>query len=384
MTTIEDGVPIPEGETLEAPAAEEKPRRKPRARRKAEEKANPAASLLAALKFVAVAQKKNGPPGHQFCFMSGGWLAASDGILTVATPVAEDLNACPHTLRFINALSKTGEELSVTQLSANALAVKSGRFMALVPCANADEVPITGPDPQCAQLDDNVKRALGDVAVLATEGSPVAHYAAVLLQAGTAVATNGFAMLESWHGVDLPPGLLLPKQAATAIAKCGKPLTGFGFSNNSATFYFEDGSFIKTQLYAERYPAYEKVFECENIHAWAIPAEFFKAVRALESFSSNGVVYFNEGVISTDVEVEQASTYKIEGLPDGMAFNAKYLMQVESFFEKAHFENDEKPRVFFFGGNVRGVLMGVGKVEKQAPSVSSNSEEDDFSDDIPF
>ena len=47
--------------------------------------ANPAASLFAALKFVAVAQKKTGTVQQQFGMISGNWAAASNGVLTVAT-----------------------------------------------------------------------------------------------------------------------------------------------------------------------------------------------------------------------------------------------------------------------------------------------------------
>lgn len=94
-------------------------KKKPRARRKKSDTLNPAASLLAALKFVAVAQKKAGTVQQQFGVISGNWAAASNGVLTVATKVEEDLSACPHTYQLIDALSKVGEELSITQLSPN-------------------------------------------------------------------------------------------------------------------------------------------------------------------------------------------------------------------------------------------------------------------------
>ena len=149
---IDSNIPLPPEN--EAPVAEQ-PKKKPRARRQAaagKKKAkgpSPAASLLAALKFVAIAQKKAGPTNVQFGHIAHNWAAASDGVLTVAHPIEEDLVACPHTLQFIDALSKVGEELSITQLTANALAVSSGAFRALVPCVGFDDVPITAPDPQC-------------------------------------------------------------------------------------------------------------------------------------------------------------------------------------------------------------------------------------------
>lgn len=320
--------------------------------------ANPAASLLAALKFVAVAQKKTGTVQQQFGTISGNWAAASNGVLTVATKVEEDLAACPHTYQLIDALSKVGEDLSITQLSPTSLAVVSGAFRALVPCVGFDDVPITAPDPQCATIDDRIKTAFAAVAGLATDGAPNATYAAVLLQAGSAVATNGAALLEAWHGIDLPPGMMLPKCAAVAVAKAGPALTGFGFSASSATFYFENGAFIKTQLYGERYPNYQVVFEVEGLNPWPVPDDFYNGVRAIQSFSPNGNVFFDDGAVLSKMHKEEASTYKIEGLPERMGFSAKLLLSVEHAFKKAHFA-PEANKVVFFGDNLRGVLMGL-------------------------
>ncbi|AKI28738.1 DNA polymerase processivity factor [Stenotrophomonas phage vB_SmaS-DLP_2] len=378
---IDSNIPLPPED--EAPAAEQ-PKKKPRARRQAaagKKKAkgpSPAASLLAALKFVAIAQKKAGPTNVQFGHIAHNWAAASDGVLTVAHPIEEDLVACPHTLQFIDALSKVGEELSITQLTANALAVSSGAFRALVPCVGFDDVPITAPDPQCATIDDRIKTAFAAVAGLATDGAPNATFAAVLLQAGSAVATNGAALLEAWHGIDLPPGMMLPKCAAVAVAKAGPALTGFGFSASSATFYFENGAFIKTQLYGERYPNYQIVFEVEGLNPWPVPDDFYNGVRAIQSFSPNGNVFFDDGAVLSKMHKEEASTYKIEGLPERMGFSAKLLLSVEHAFKKAHFAPDAN-KVVFFGENIRGALMGLDLGSEATHNTSNN-----YEDDIPF
>lgn len=378
---IDSNIPLPPED--EAPAAEPT-KRKPRARKQAAAGKNkakgpsPAASLLAALKFVAIAQKKAGPTNVQFGHIAHNWAAASDGVLTVAHPIEEDLVACPHTLQFIDALSKVGEELSITQLTANALAVSSGAFRALVPCVGFDDVPISAPDPQCATIDDRIKTAFAAVAGLATDSAPNATYAAVLLQAGSAVATNGAALLEAWHGIDLPPGMMLPKCAAVAVAKAGPALTGFGFSASSATFYFENGAFIKTQLYGERYPNYQVVFEVEGLNPWPVPDDFYNGVRAIQSFSPNGNVFFDDGAVLSKMHKEEASTYKIEGLPERMGFSAKLLLSVEHAFKKAHFAPDAN-KVVFFGENLRGVIMGL-----DLGSEVTHNPSDNYEDDIPF
>jgi len=365
MAELETGVKLPP----------EEPKKKTRARRAAKPtEPNVAASLIAALKFVSVAQKKVGTPTQQHCAISGNWIVASNGVIMVGAKIEEDLTACPHTLQFIDALAKCGQELNITQLSENTLSVKSDKFKALIPCAGFAELELNAPDVKIAEIDDRIKAAFDCVACLTVEGAPNAVHAALLLQSGSAVATNGFALLEYWHGIDLPP-MLIPKASAVAIAKAGKPLTGFGFSGTSATFWFEDGSFIKTQLYGERYPHYGQILNVET-NPWPLPDEFFKAVHAVESFSKNGIVYFDNGLLSSREVEAEATTYKIEGLPEGMGFNAKYLTTLEHAIKTAHF-NKESNKLFFFGDAVRGVLMGV---ELNVPTPDN----DEFSDDIPF
>ena len=331
--------------------------KKARKPRKVKETApNPAASLIAALKFVKPAQSKTGTPEQQHCIISGHWMAATNGVLTIACPVEDDLNACPQSTQLLDALLKCGRELSITQLTQHALSVKSGEFKGLIPCCDFSELSITGPDPQIAAIDDRIKTALGCVMCLASDGAPSAVLASVLLQSGVAVASSGVSLLEYWHGIDLPPGLLMPKASAAAIAKCDKRLSGFGYSQNSATFYFEDGSFIKTQLFNERYVNYSIAFK--EVKYKPVPANFFKAVKAIESFSADGIIYFDEHSVSSHEQESEASTFKIEGLPEGMAFNSKLLLQVEHAFKSAVFDKTDN-KVYYCANDVRGVTMGV-------------------------
>jgi len=349
---------------------------KPRARANKKKSAtNPAASLIAALKFVSIAQKKVGPPGFQFCMATNNWLVASNGVLTAAHPIQEDLEACPHTIQLLDALSNVEDELSITQLSANCLAVTSGVFRALVPCVEPDALSIPEPDPEIAVIDDRVKTALANASYLATEGAPIAAYASVLLQAQTCVATNGTALAEAFHGNDLPPDLLMPKNSALAIAKSPYALKGFGFSQSSATFYFEGGALIKTQLFNEKYPNYQMLFlNCNYENYKELPSDFFKALAAIEPFASEGIVHFDNGSILSESNKDIASSYQIIGLPERMSFKIETLMELKHVLSGKVYFNKEMNRLEFFNEGVRGMVS----------SVVLKSSDDLNSEDIPF
>lgn len=379
---LDSNVPIP----LSTPAKTRT--RKPRATSVAAPVGpNPAQSLIDALKFVKPVQSKTGAAYQTHCIISGHWLCASNGILTMATPVHEDLNACPHSLDLLDALQKCGQDLNITQLSANQLAVRSGDFKAIIDCCSPSEINIPAPDNNIAKINNEVKDAIASVMVLANEDAPNAAYAGVLLQAGSTVATNGHALLEAWHGVDLPAGLLLPKPFCAAVGRSGKDATGFGYSPSSVTFHFDDGSFVKTQLYNERFPEYKHLFNRAR-ELWPIPLKLMEAIRAVESFSKNGIIYFDNDVVSSRELQSEATTFKIVGLPVGLAFNAKLLIQMEHAIRNIAF-NLENNETFFSADNIRGCLKGLDIKPKpldQTPEVKAANRKQfaDMDDDIPF
>jgi DNA polymerase III sliding clamp (beta) subunit (PCNA family) len=374
---------------------------KPRARRKPSvEAGNPSAKLIAALKFVSMAQSKVGTPSDQHCMMLNHWLVATNGVMTIGTKVDESMSVCPHTMQFIDALTASYGDQVISQESPAVLSVQAGEFRGLVACVDPSAVPMPPPDPPIAQIGQPVIDALDAVQFLATDGAPEAHTAAVLLQANTAVAMDGKMLMEAWHGTDLPPSLLLPRKSVQAIVKCKKLPTGFGYSDSSVTIWFEDGSFIKTQLYKANYPNYHHLFP-ETPNAYPLPEGFFKAVHTIMSFSENGHVYFNNGAVASDLHETKASTFKIEGLTEEMGFNGKYLIDAQIHMNAAQFI-PEKTKMVFYGNSCRGVIMGLDvprqrEVQKKpgasafGPVTDRNdiltpgkTGWDDLDDDIPF
>lgn len=367
--------------TTPAPAPAAKPKR---ARAKAATAAkgktapNPAATLIAAVKFISVAQAKNGTVAETYCHIAHNWAAASNGVLTVATKIEEDLQACPQTSTFLDALNRVDTDLQITQISQGFLSVASGDFRGVIPCAPFEQVPITPPDEPVAGIDDRLKQAFEAVLKVPNDSSPHPEYAGVLLQGGSVVATNGAVIFEYWHGIDLPPNLLLPKVALQAVLKSGKKLERLGFSPSSVTFWFEDGSFIKTQTFAAQFPAYKNVIECNYGDMWPVPDNFFKAVEAVASFSDGGLVYFKNGQVVSNPNDETPSFYRIEGLPEGVGFDGKYIAMIEGRASRLLFQDEdptgrnEIPRLFFVGNDLRGVIAGL---EKKSPAVYRATEE---------
>jgi hypothetical protein len=202
----------------------------------------------------------------------------------------------------------------------------------------------------------------------------------VLIQAGTVCATDKVVFIEAWHGVDLPT-VFIPRVAANAIANSQKPLKTFGFSENSATFFFEDDSFIKTQLFENTFPDYSNIFNVEP-NPWPLPAGFYEGLEAITPFAKN-IVYFRNGkMLSSRVELD-ATSYDIEGLPKETSFNIEKLQIIRPYAHSVHF-NATYAASFFFSqdGLIRGAIAKIAYNEKETPKPKNGF--NDMDDDIPF
>lgn len=328
-----------------------------RARCKSDEESN----LVAALKFVSAAQgDSKAETQHTHVMLSKQWATATNPVFAMGHRITDDIDACPHTARLIDALSKCGQTLSITSLDSGKLSIKSDKFRALVPCVPGALMPPALPDTPCATLNDALRAGFAAVADVAgpVQGREWAN--AVMLQAGSVVACDGICAVEFWHGIDLPPGLVIPKAAVVAILKTGKPLAKFGFSSNTATFYFDDESWLKTQLMTVDYPNVGRILNVQS-NPWPLPPGFFDALKAVASFSETGQVFFNEhNVLASHPNGEEGAMYEIEGIPPNKAYNSKYLLAFEKLADRFDFNpHDPIGNCVFFGDNLRGVIAAI-------------------------
>jgi hypothetical protein len=178
-------------------------------------------------------------------------------------------------------------------------------------------------------------------------------------------ATNTTVLFEYWHGIDLPPwGFAIPKAFAAAIVKTPKKPTGFGFGERSVTIWFEDGSWLKTQLFnVSEWPNIDKQFEYTFFPS-DVPEGLFEGVRAIERFSEDGGIHFHDGKLKTTYDNYRGeadgpvygASYEVPGLQPGHTFSANLLRLIEPVVTMIDYTSVED-RAFFFGDMLRGVIM---------------------------
>jgi hypothetical protein len=345
------------------------------ARRPSKKAKSEAASKLAeALNFIAPAYKDGEEAYKAHARLAGKMITATDGVFSAGHSVEEELALCPHIGRFIDALNRAGSTLALTENENGTLLVKGDRIRATVPCLAGDQIPQAMPDPRCAAIDDRLKDGFARLLPLIdNEGERVVEVS-VLLQANSMTSTNGRVIFEYWHGIDLPPGLVIPKTFAAAVAGCGKKLEGFGFSNKSVTFYFEDGSWYKTQQYGDKWPETSHLFNYPAYPA-AVPEGLFEAVKAVESFSKDGLIHFHDEKVKSTYDKYQdfgspvyGATFDVPGLQKGHSFTAKLFRSIEPVCAQLDYTSNDD-RAFFFDetGSLRGCIMKA-RAEAREPA----------------
>lgn len=311
--------------------------------------------FVEALNFVSVATKKQGAPFETHTKLAAKWAKAFNGVVAAAHIMEEELYACPHHQTLLDAMARCGDTFSITQMDRDRLAVKSGKFRAVVPCIDPELIGEIEPDMAIAPIDDRFKTAIGAVGILASESGQSVVDASLLIRSGSVVGTNRLVLFECWHGIDLPV-MSLPKAGVVALTKQSKPLLGFGVSSSNATFHYE-GAWIRSQFYSDTWPNVDSVFNKPH-NAWPIPEGFFTALKAVSEFSTDGDVYFHDGVLRSHDSEAIGAAYEVRGLPRGPIFNAKRLAMIEPYAKQIDFMTNGEKILTFFGDNIRGVVCG--------------------------
>lgn len=318
-------------------------------------------ALLQALEFVSVVSEKLGSPNETHVGLRNNWAIAFNGIVAAGAPIPEALYCHPHTLLFMEALSKCDEGYSLTQLDNQRLSIKSGKFKATVPCLDPLLMQDAQPDPMITPITNAFKDAVEAVGVLASENAQHVLTASVLMNGQSVISTNRVMILEYWHSLDLPPNIPLPKEFVKALVKQKKNLSGFGFSNSSCTFWYEDGSWLRTQLYSDKWPDVNSILNREA-NLWTIDQGFFKALESVAPFSEDGNVYSDLNLLMSHADKELGASYECSGIPKGFVYPIKQLQIMKPYVKQIDYMAsgvaDSSYCLVFMGEKMRGVISG--------------------------
>lgn len=316
--------------------------------------------LVKALEYLSLLFKA-GDDQSMYCNMGVNRAVAFNMVLAAGAPVEVDFTACPHTALFLRAIDECGKEYQVTQLSTEKLLVRSETWQAYIPCANPLTLSWPIPDAPRAPVDDRLTLALKKTAgVVDAKGETVVE-SSFQLQPFSCLATNRRVILQAWHGIDMPPGLLLPLSAAKIlfkVHKAGKHLTMFGFSKETITFYFDDDTWLRSQLFQDRPVQIDEKFNCSTQER-AVPQELFAAANKVAPFSATGSVFIKDGFVSSHKPgtVQQGSELKLPIQGEHAPREYFYAdLRIIAPHVTSWDEISRQDATYFSGENLRGLI----------------------------
>lgn len=329
-----------------------------RATKKTEE-----SEILAAVRFAALAQQNEGAVHQTHCRLTGDLIIAYDGILAAGAALdSGDIQISPNTYQFLKALERSKDKYSLSLLDDGSIVVTTNKFRAIVPCVTPDTLPWITADPMQWPLSDNFRTAADIAGTFTTEGATAVQFAALTTLDGSIVGTNGRVFIEAYHGSPTPPGLIIPKQFFVALNKVPHPIKGFGFTNTSFTVHFENGSWLRTQLYVN-----ERPLPLDDITRWMndgvcteLPKEFYSAIEAVEPFSGEGRFFIGDDVISSHMDIEQGAMYKLKGVASAGSYIAAFFTKLKTHIKTVDLYNNDRVAVFYgdpeTAVKVRGII----------------------------
>lgn len=336
---------------------QKKPRKKREVKPKPPPEPKPDDRLLSAIQFVSIAQpKRSNNPAEIHCRMWAKQLSTFGGVLSAGIGIQEEIECCPHTQKMLDALQECPDTINLTLLPTRELSIKSGNFLATIPCIEQTDLPPIYGDQSVLPVSFEFQRALEQAGTIVNERNRTVLYSSVQMMDESVFATNGEVILESWHGCPAPSNLIVPKLFIKALHRAkGKTLYSLGCTGNSLTGYFPDGSWLKTQLHNDdSFPKLKEFFTMQ-VDLQLVPLGFFAAVERLAPFSNDDRIYLRKEGMCTDRYQTDGAINTCEGLPDGISFSISSLRLIQPFAEKIAF-NVTQGMTYFQSRTCRGVI----------------------------
>lgn len=314
--------------------------------------------MLETLKFVqgAVAKKDFLPELTHFV-IENGRVQGFNGALGLSSPINCPLNVKPRAVPFVKALMACRAEVKIGLTPTGRLSIKSGAFKAFIDC-HTDEVAKLSPEGETVQLNGNLLAVLKKLAPFISEDASRPWSRGIYINGKSAYVTNNIILCEYWLGYTFPRPINIPRMAVTELLRIGKEPVNLQTDGNSATFHYEGGRWLRTQLVVAEYPDFSSILTGQaNLDP--IPEGLFDAVETVTPFADDlGRIFLGDELVATSRVEGDGASVAVEGVHADGCYHSKYLMMLKGFATKMDFHAYPKP-CHFVGDKVRGVIGGL-------------------------
>lgn len=321
--------------------------------------------MLNTLRFVRGAvSKKDSIPVLTHFHIYEGRIQGTNGRLTIDAPCSElskfDLTV-PAEI-FLKAVDACQGEPNLTLEGEGKLRVKGGGFKALIPLGDHAIYPRGKRDSgsgTALSSDINLLTPLRALAPFIGEDASRDWACGVLFRNGIAYATNN-AVLAASPACLFPMDLNLPFFLVEELIRIGREPSIIYATENSASFGYADGSWIKAQLLSAEWPDLEKLLPQFGEVLPPVPVGLALAVERVRPFCPDPkipLIQFSVLGVGT-IDGDRSACVGDYNLPLGQ-YRAEPLLGVLASAAEADFARYPQPVPWRGRAGVRGILVGV-------------------------
>lgn len=293
-----------------------------------------------------------------------GYAYRFDGVLACAYPSQDDIAICPEFEPFNKALKKVGSDFQI-QVADDELSVVGKKLKAHVYGLQKNEYVTLPPNmPIYAVDNDKFRKQLAKIVNIAKDGSEHVVTSSILLNGPTATATNRNLIAQVLTGTQADIPLIIPKRTITTLLKTAIPIVSIGYDETSVTFWFENGAFMRSQLYKEGWniEQAESLLPTNFDDHTSLPREFFEAAETIADLGDTNVLHFTAKGVADLPNDKIASVYKIAFNDKPATLNAELLALVAGHCDKCLIHNTTLqcfPLATFTGEDYRAALAHI-------------------------
>lgn len=319
--------------------------------------------MLDALRFVKGAISKDPlVPELTHFRIANNRVTGFNGIMALSAPIDTDIQASPHASTFYRAISSCEGPTTIEhKQESNQLLIRSGRMRVHVPCIenvgyNAMPQGESYPSPP------GLVEMLNTVAPFIGEDASRPWSLGAMFLGPYLYATNNICIVQLWTGLGMP-AINLPYFAIKELLRARVDPVRMQSDESSLTFHFEDGRWLRTQLFDILWPMelINKIFTAIEIQTpVSLPQDFAATVDLLYGFmeGKSDPVYFNAGGISSTETGATGAFFEVDPpLPEGPCFSIHHLRLIAHNAHAMDFTAYPDPCVFY-GKSMRGVALG--------------------------
>lgn len=325
--------------------------------------------LLSALRFVqgSIARKELQEGLTHFRIVDG-YVRGFNGTIALCSPIGLQIDCTPKAEPMIKAIAACEESVQMTMLTNGKLSIKSGGFKVSVDTLQGPTVHVE-PEGDMYEINgDAFLNGLERVQPFISDDASRPWSCGVLVKAGSMFATNNASLVQYWFGSVFPVECVVPRLAVKELLRIKQSPTHISACENSMTFHYPDGCWLRTQLLVGQWPNIEPIIQRVEAGAKCYPIDgsIFECLEKVKPFADKmNKVYIESALIRTHMEESDGASAMFKEYQTVGVYNIDLLMQLKGLAKewdasRYHILDDRgmNTPIIFYGDNMRGVITG--------------------------